>query len=340
MVKGWVGLCWVGTELFGFRPARGALQRELSEHSSRDSARAHSVSSSSSKTRRKKRRTGSTMTDRFDCFYCRDHLGGKKYIKKDDRPVCVRCFEKFCANTCTECRRPIGTDSKELHHKGRYWHEDCFRCYKCYKNLAKESFSTKDDRILCGKCSSREDAPRCHTCYKPILAGTENVEYKGNTFHEECFTCYQCKKPISSQSFLTKNDNIYCTSCHEKKFAKQCAGCKKAITSGGVNYQDQPWHSACFVCASCQKPLAGTRFTSHEDRVYCVDCYKNSVAKKCSACQNPITGFGKATNVVNYEGGTWHDYCFNCRKCSLNLSDKRFVSKNGDVYCSDCSKKV
>ncbi|XP_007259467.2 four and a half LIM domains protein 1b isoform X2 [Astyanax mexicanus] len=280
------------------------------------------------------------MTDRFDCFYCRDHLGGKKYIKKDDRPVCVRCFEKFCANTCTECRRPIGTDSKELHHKGRYWHEDCFRCYKCYKNLAKESFSTKDDRILCGKCSSREDAPRCHTCYKPILAGTENVEYKGNTFHEECFTCYQCKKPISSQSFLTKNDNIYCTSCHEKKFAKQCAGCKKAITSGGVNYQDQPWHSACFVCASCQKPLAGTRFTSHEDRVYCVDCYKNSVAKKCSACQNPITGFGKATNVVNYEGGTWHDYCFNCRKCSLNLSDKRFVSKNGDVYCSDCSKKV
>lgn len=60
---------------------------------------------------------------------------------------------------------------QELSHKGRYWHEECFRCAKCYKPLAKEPFSTKDDRIMCGKCCSREDAPRCHGCYKSILAG-------------------------------------------------------------------------------------------------------------------------------------------------------------------------
>lgn len=60
---------------------------------------------------------------------------------------------------------------QELSHKGRYWHEDCFRCAKCYKSLAKEPFTTKDERILCGKCCSREEAPRCHACYKPILAG-------------------------------------------------------------------------------------------------------------------------------------------------------------------------
>lgn len=52
------------------------------------------------------------------------------------------------------------------------------------------------------------------------------------------------------------------------------------------------------------------------------------------------TGFGKATNVVNYEGGSWHDYCFNCKKCSFNLADKRFVARSGDIYCSDCSKKL
>lgn len=153
------------------------------------------------------------------------------------------------------------------------------------------------------------------------------------------------------------------------------------ITTGGVNYQDQPWHSECFVCSSCRKPLAGTSFTSHEEKVYCVDCYKSTVAKKCNGCQNPITGlnphsthihmhnsrlyafflnvvyltwakvtnkstfshptgFGKATNVVNYEGGSWHDYCFNCKKCSFNLADKRFVARSGDIYCSDCSKKL
>ncbi|MCI4387916.1 hypothetical protein PGIGA_G00079510 [Pangasianodon gigas] len=281
-----------------------------------------------------------TMSDRFACFYCRDDLSGKKYVQKDDKPVCVRCFDKFCANNCAECRRPISTDSKELHYKGRYWHEDCFRCSKCYKNLAKESFSVKDDRILCGKCSSREDAPRCHTCYKPILAGTESVEYKGNVFHDDCFTCYKCKKPIGSESFITKNENVYCSNCHESKFAKNCTACKKPITAGGVNYQDQPWHSECLVCVVCVKPLAGTRFTSHEQKLYCVDCYKTNVAKKCSGCQNPITGFGKATNVVNYEGGTWHDYCFTCKKCSANLAEKRFISKDGNIYCTDCAKKL
>ncbi|XP_053542573.1 four and a half LIM domains protein 1b [Ictalurus punctatus] len=281
------------------------------------------------------------MSDRFSCFYCRDDLSGKKFMQKEDnKPMCVRCFDKFCANNCAECRRPISTDSKELHYKGRYWHEDCFRCSKCYKNLAKESFSVKDDRILCGKCSSREDAPRCHACYKPILAGAESVEYKGNVFHDDCFTCYKCKKPIGSESFITKNENVYCSSCHESKFSKHCTACRKPITAGGVNYQDQPWHSECLVCVVCVKPLAGTRFTSHEEKLYCVDCYKTNVAKKCSSCQNPITGFGKATNVVNYEGGTWHDYCFTCKKCAVNLAEKRFISKDGNIYCSDCAKKL
>lgn len=54
----------------------------------------------------------STMTERFDCYYCRDNLHGKKYIKKDEKHVCTKCFDKLCANTCAECRRPIGADAK------------------------------------------------------------------------------------------------------------------------------------------------------------------------------------------------------------------------------------
>lgn len=63
---------------------------------------------------------------------------------------------------------------QELSHKGRHWHEECFRCTKCYKPLAKEPFNTKDERIMCVKCCSRDAAPRCQSCYKPILAGMTN----------------------------------------------------------------------------------------------------------------------------------------------------------------------
>lgn len=52
------------------------------------------------------------MAEKFDCHYCRDPLQGKKYVEKDGHHCCLKCFDKFCANTCAECRKPIGADSK------------------------------------------------------------------------------------------------------------------------------------------------------------------------------------------------------------------------------------
>lgn len=60
-----------------------------------------------------------------------------------------------------------------------------------------------------------------------VLPGTETVEYKGNSWHDDCFTCYSCKRPIGSQSFLSKGSDVYCSPCYDKKFAKHCVGCNK-----------------------------------------------------------------------------------------------------------------
>ncbi|CAJ0965182.1 unnamed protein product [Ranitomeya imitator] len=186
----------------------------------------------------------------------------------------------------------------------------------------------------------------CHTdaLQRPTMPdgnqGGQNVEYKGSAWHEECFTCSNCKQSIGAGSFFPKGADIFCVNCHEQKFAKHCVKCKNLITSGGITYQDQPWHGDCFVCETCNKKLAGQRFTAVEDHYYCVDCYKTFVAKKCSGCNNPITGFGKGSNVVNYEGHCWHEYCFNCKKCSLSLANKRFVRQDEQIYCPDCAKKL
>lgn len=56
-------------------------------------------------------------------------------------------------------------------------------------------------------------------------------------------------------------------------------------------------------------------------------------------CSSLLSGFGKGVNVVNYEGSSWHEYCFNCKKCSLSLSNKRFVAKGKDILCTDCGNK-
>ncbi|XP_053229016.1 four and a half LIM domains protein 1-like [Podarcis raffonei] len=111
------------------------------------------------------------MSERFDCHYCRDNLHGKKYVQKEGRHCCIKCFEKFCANTCTECKKPIGADSKELHFKNRYWHENCFHCFKCSVSLVNEPFMLKEhNKVWCNKCTM-DQAPHCKGCQKPIVAG-------------------------------------------------------------------------------------------------------------------------------------------------------------------------
>uniref|UniRef100_A0A7N4PW05 Four and a half LIM domains 1 n=1 Tax=Sarcophilus harrisii TaxID=9305 RepID=A0A7N4PW05_SARHA len=184
-------------------------------------------SPSQPRTRRPGGYTVGTMSEKFDCHYCRDPLQGKKYVQKEGRHCCVKCFDKFCANTCVECRKPIGADSKELHYKNRYWHDSCFRCAKCYHPLANETFVSKDNKILCNKCTTREDSPRCKGCFKQIVAGDQNVEYKKNVWHKDCFTCSNCKQVIGTGSFFPKGEDFYCVTCHETKFAKHCVKCNK-----------------------------------------------------------------------------------------------------------------
>ncbi|XP_048205297.1 four and a half LIM domains protein 1-like [Perognathus longimembris pacificus] len=282
------------------------------------------------------------MSDKLSCSHCKESLQGKKYVEKDDQHYCLKCFSKFYANTCAECRMPIGADSKEVHYKNHFWHDTCFRCAMCSLPLASETFVVKDNKIMCNKCatSGGDEIPMCKGCGKAFVSGDQNVEYKGFLWHKDCFICSSCKEVIGTESFFPKGEDIYCLKCHQAKFSKHCVKCQKPITSGGIMYQDKPWHATCFVCASCSKKLAEQHFTAVEDKYYCVDCYKNFVAKKCAGCKNPITGFGKGTSVVAYEEQSWHDYCFSCKQCSTNLANKHFVLHNEQVYCPDCAKKV
>ena len=73
-----------------------------------------------------------------------------------------------------------------------------------------------------------------------------------------------------------------------------------------MTYRDQPWHRECLVCTGCQTPLAGQQFTSREDDPYCVTCFGELFAPKCSSCKRPITGGSegpKTGSGVDWGGG-------------------------------------
>lgn len=129
----------------------------------------------------------------------------------------------------------------------------------------------------------------------------KKMEYKGRQWHEDCFTCCTCKANIGSNSFIPSGSDIFCNSCYEEAYAAKCAGCSKAVTSGGLTYHNQPWHKECFSCSNCSQALVGHSFTSRHDKPYCADCAQHLFSKQCSGCSQSITGkFIKKHAVIVY----------------------------------------
>ncbi|KAG7255464.1 hypothetical protein CRUP_028039 [Coryphaenoides rupestris] len=36
----------------------------------------------------------------------------------------------------------------------------------------------------------------------------------------------------------------------------------------------------------------------------------------------------------------WHNDCFNCKKCSMSLVDRGFLTERNDILCPECGKDV
>uniref|UniRef100_A0A7E4UY03 Four and a half LIM domains protein 2 n=1 Tax=Panagrellus redivivus TaxID=6233 RepID=A0A7E4UY03_PANRE len=276
-------------------------------------------------------------SDHFCCWNCDTTLTGQRYILRDDHPFCIKCYEDVFANTCDECTKPIGIDSKDLSYKDKHWHEDCFLCNMCKISLVDKPFGSKNDRIFCSNCYDNAFATRCDGCNEIFRAGMKKMEYKGKQWHDKCFCCATCKVPIGTKSFIPKNEEVYCANCYEDKFATRCTKCKKVISTGGVTYKNEPWHRECFCCTNCSSSLAGQRFTSKDDKPYCANCYGDLFAKRCNACVKPITGIGGA-KFISFEDRHWHNDCFICAQCTTSLVGKGFITDGADILCPECAK--
>ncbi|XP_031620250.1 zinc finger protein 431 isoform X2 [Contarinia nasturtii] len=273
----------------------------------------------------------------FSCWNCDESLTGQRYVLRDENPYCIKCYENVFANTCDECNKIIGIDSKDLSYKEKHWHEACFLCNKCRVSLVDKQFGSKAEKIYCGNCYDSQFASRCDGCGEVFRAGTKKMEYKTRQWHEKCFSCCVCKNPIGTKSFIPKEQEIYCAGCYEEKYATRCIKCSKIITSGGVTYKNDPWHRECFTCTHCTTSLAGQRFTSRDEKPYCADCFGELFAKRCTSCTKPITGIG-GTRFISFEDRHWHNDCFICASCKTSLVGRGFITDEADIICPECAK--
>jgi len=75
--------------------------------------------------------------EHFVCSQCSQPLGGRRYVLRDGRPTCVRCFHALLADYCDACGRIVAVSERHVTLDGRTWHATptCFRCARCGRSL-------------------------------------------------------------------------------------------------------------------------------------------------------------------------------------------------------------
>ncbi|KAI0981963.1 hypothetical protein GJ496_008868, partial [Pomphorhynchus laevis] len=94
-------------------------------------------------------------TSCFKCDFCNKSINGQSKISVvNGSPCCSKCFAEKFAKVCVRCKKSIESDVEYLEFEDMYWHKECFKCSRCDRCIADESFYQGDNNdILCQNCS-------------------------------------------------------------------------------------------------------------------------------------------------------------------------------------------
>uniref|UniRef100_A0A1I8FFN4 LIM zinc-binding domain-containing protein n=1 Tax=Macrostomum lignano TaxID=282301 RepID=A0A1I8FFN4_9PLAT len=243
--------------------------------------------------------------------------GGCRYVLLDDKePACLSCFDSRLANTCAACERRSAATPRTA--TGTRPASGA----RLLRPAGRELFSVKSDAIYCLMCYETRFAERCSRCREAFKAGQRKFEFRRASTTTSCFLCCECGAQIGGASFIPRAEVAPMTS-----------------RPSGVSYKGRPYHSDCLVCGHCAKALCGLKFTSHEDRPFCGDCYGELFARRCSACLKPITASLAASSSRSRQRD-WHSQCFNCARCGASLVGKGFLADGEKVVCTPSAAAV
>jgi uncharacterized CHY-type Zn-finger protein len=115
-----------------------------------------------------------------------------------------------------------------------------------------------------------------------------------------------------------------------------CPACKEKVTGGPlVNAMDRKWHTACFACLDCKKPITGFIYADFGGFPVCHVC----ASKRCVECKEPLEG-KPTTDAMKSGTGRFHRDCFKCRDCRKVITNFMFQEVDGVPLCISCSKKI
>ncbi|XP_065181862.1 testin-like [Sycon ciliatum] len=186
-------------------------------------------------------------TDHFCCFYCDKRLGlhEDEYVAHDGHVVCLCCYDERLAKTCHSCDKKIGAGDSQLSYGDHHWHERCLRCENCSDPVNPEDFIVTQGKVHCQSCYGNLFLEQCAKCEQAITGASVSA-MKGKRYHTWCFRCYDCNAELAGQKFYKRDDELYCKSCYDTRFAVACNHCPELVRRDGVRFRGAIYHRKCF----------------------------------------------------------------------------------------------
>jgi hypothetical protein len=89
----------------------------------------------------------------FTCHSCKNPLGNMLYVENDDQPYCVPCHMDQFAQSCAVCGRQFAPGTSTRRFENRFFHIECFRCFKCGKIILNKNYViNQEQQRICARC--------------------------------------------------------------------------------------------------------------------------------------------------------------------------------------------
>ncbi|EHM99648.1 Lrg1p [Saccharomyces cerevisiae x Saccharomyces kudriavzevii VIN7] len=162
----------------------------------------------------------------------------------------------------------------------------------------------------------------CARCNKPVVQDIHRAKTTlkalGKYYHENCFTCQDCRKPLKPKYFPYQVDGtsqpiLLCQYDYFRRHNLLCHVCDTPLrglyyTAFGYRYDEE--HFSCTICAT---PCGVKKCFMYENQLYCKYHFLKYFSKRCKGCKFPISD-----QYIEFPKGEeihcWHPECYGIHK--------------------------
>lgn len=147
--------------------------------------------------------------EHFLCSECKKPITSNKFNVEQGKPYCEDDYANLFLKKCAGCKAPIR--DVVVVALNQTWHKDHFVCITCGTRLASKGFFEKENNPFCQQCYEDKFCPKCNECELSITDTA--VIALGKKWHQDCFKCKNCQKPVMDSTFEVICNRPICANC-------------------------------------------------------------------------------------------------------------------------------